>query len=475
MKFALSFFSILLLMISGILFFQYQVYSSNLEEGNGEFTYSQEIEIVYRENNLDIRQHFKNLPNQKVQLQWPKNAVSPTCFIETEHSCDRLAEDLTNFSMGDVRSQSISYIIPLNGGLKSKELIEDVFANLENGTVRFTNVHISTNNDIDGQWVTNLPLIGQQSLSLVNYSMFSGNGQVKDLYWQDGGDLKLQFNDSIVSIYSNNPVSADLSETIRNMKFLNEEHISIVQGNNKNSDEANGILFLPDLTLDAIEQKIILSQVMTQFNAAESPSWLMELIASYLLKTDIGSNKAKEVKAHLSEYLTSKDELKWLTELEKLKGQVISPRILDEKLTTILGKKTSYFQMNTDYGEGVYPLLFEDPRSIYINDLPIETAKVILKDGQIYYLAEPILTALGYKASEGKNGYYVNSELRTFRFPKEPGFYVFNQRRYDTISEPIIKIAGDYYVQEPWLQRLFLVELNKGEKRITIKSTILLK
>lgn len=79
-----------------------------------------------------------------------------------------------------------------------------------------------------------------------------------------------------------------------------------------------------------------------------------------------------------------------------------------------------------------------------------------------------MLPYLGYSATEGENGYYVKSENRSFRFPKEPGFYVFNQRRYSTISEPIIKIAGHYYVEEAWLQRLFLVELQKNDGRIQV-------
>ena len=43
MKFAVSFFIVLLLIVSGLLFFQYQVYSDKLETGQGEFTYTQEI------------------------------------------------------------------------------------------------------------------------------------------------------------------------------------------------------------------------------------------------------------------------------------------------------------------------------------------------------------------------------------------------------------------------------------------------
>ncbi len=97
-----------------------------------------------------------------------------------------------------------------------------------------------------------------------------------------------------------------------------------------------------------------------------------------------------------------------------------------------------------------------------------EDVHVILYEGQALYTADTLLPYLGYTVGEGKNGYYVNSEHRTFRFPKEPGFYVFNQRRYSTISEPIIKIANQYYVEEAWLQRLFLVELQKKEERIQV-------
>jgi len=65
----------------------------------------------------------------------------------------------------------------------------------------------------------------------------------------------------------------------------------------------------------------------------------------------------------------------------------------------------------------------------------------------------------------------VNSETRVFRFPEaEHGFYVFNQRRYNTTSSPLSVVAGDYYIEEAWLQRLFLVDLQKDEQSIRITT-----
>ncbi|MGN4126335.1 RNA polymerase II [Lysinibacillus sphaericus] len=467
MKFAMSFFSILALIITGTIFFQYQAYSSDLETGNGEFHYSQEIEIVYRENSLDIRQHFKNLPNQKVKIKWPKNAIDPSCFIENEKSCNRLSQEVSYFAKGDTKSQSVSYIIPIEGGLKDKMLLQNVLATLTNGDASYTVMHISTDSKTVGQWITGLPLVGQQQLSLVNYTMFSGNGTVRDIYWQ-AGNLKVQEQTPVLSIYAQQAISKDFLKSLETLKFLNNEHISIIQETSPVAGHDDRLLFLPTLTAQAVEQEVVLSQIKSQFTFEDSPAWLQEVVASYLVKETIGSDKTKEIVKTLKEFMTANQELAWQKALDTLGEEPISPTTMDELLSDILDAKTSYFKLNAAQENGTYPLLFEDDRSVYVDDTIKQDVQVIFYEGQTLYTADTLLPHLGYTAGEGENGYYVNNDNRTFRFPKEPGFYVFNQRRYSTISEPIIKIANRYYVEEAWLQRLFLVELQKSDDRIQV-------
>ncbi len=467
MKFAISFFSILALIITGTIFFQYHAYSSDLETGNGEFHYSQEIEIVYRENSLDIRQHFKNLPNQKVKIKWPENAINPSCFIENEKSCDRLSDEVSYFAKGETKSQSVSYIVPIEGGLKDKMLIQNVFATLQNGEASYSVVHISTDNKIVGQWITGLPLIGQQQLSLVNYTMFSGYGTVRDIYWQKG-NLKVQQQTPVLSIYSQGAISKDFLTSLENLQFINNQHIAIIQEKNPIKEHDDRLLFLPTLTAQAVEQEVILSQIKSQYKFEDSPAWLPEVVASYLVNGSIGSEKTKEIVKTLKEYMTSNQKLAWQEAMDKLGEEPISPTTMDELLTEVLDAKTSYFKLNAAQENGTYPLLFEDGRSVYVNDTLKKDVDAILYQGQVLYTADTLLPYLGYTAGEGKNGYYVNGDNRTFRFPKEPGFYVFNQRRYSTISQPIVKIANHYYIEEAWLQRLFLVELQKSDGRIQV-------
>lgn len=346
-------------------------------------------------------------------------------------------------------------------------LLQDVFATLINGEASYSIVHISTDSKINGQWITGLPLVGQQQLSLVNYTMFRGNGTVHDLYWQ-AGKLKVQEQTPVLSIYAQQAIPNDFLKSLENLQFLNDEHIAIIQEKSPVPIHDERLLFLPTLTAQAVEQEVILSQIKSQYTFVDSPEWLLEVMASYLVNDPIGGDKAKKIVKTLNDYMTDSQQQAWQDKLKKLGDDPLSPKTMDEYLSQVLDAQTSYFTLNAAQKEGTYPLLFEDSRDVYVNDVLKEDVHVILYEGQALYTADTLLPYLGYTVGEGKNGYYVNSEHRTFRFPKEPGFYVFNQRRYSTISEPIIKIANQYYVEEAWLQRLFLVELQKKEERIQV-------
>lgn len=469
MKIAVSIFSFLAILIGSVLFVQYQVYSDEVDTIGKGYNYSQEIEIVYRGESLDVRQHFKNLPNEEVSIQWPQSSINPSCFIENEHSCARLSEDTLTFKAGETRAQSISYVIPLEKGLQSQKLMKNVFAALKNGDVQFSTVHISTDQDVKGQWITGLPLIGEQHLSLVNYTMFSGKGPVKDLFWQ-AGEFDLQQQAGALSIYSKTPLRAAFYEKLAKVNFLNDEHLAIINGTNKDGLEGYRMLFLPEVTVAKVQQHVIITQLETSYRFGDSPNWIKELVASYLTGTVFGSDKTKEVAATITSQMTDVQLVEWNKRLIALEGQEVNAKVLDAQLSQVLGASTQHITMSAR-SKGSYPFLYNDPRELFVDSKKHEDIQVVLKDGEVLYSANALVKALGYDVKIGKNGYYVTSETRAFRFPKDPGFYVFNQRRYNTVSTPIKTVADQYFIEEGWLQRLFLVELKKSDNRITITTS----
>ncbi|MET0786978.1 MAG: hypothetical protein ABWY25_09745 [Paenisporosarcina sp.] len=175
----------------------------------------------------------------------------------------------------------------------------------------------------------------------------------------------------------------------------------------------------------------------------------------------------------LMTYMTTTQIEKWIDQLKQLKSQALSPILLDEVLTKTLNQKTSFFELNEELGEKHFPLLFEDTRPVYINELEQETMKVIFNDGRVLYSVEPMLSLLGYTLKKGENGYYIENAARAFRFPLIEPFYVFNERRYEVLSQPIEELGGKYYIEESWLIRLFLVDIQKEEGRINISPSAL--
>ncbi|KGR73787.1 hypothetical protein [Ureibacillus sinduriensis] len=468
MKYAISFLGILLLVICGTLFLQYQVFSDKLDTEEGDFTYTQEIEITYRSGSLDIRQHIHNLTDQSIDLSWPNLAISTDCFLETETSCERLSEDKTKLKASTNRNVSLSYIIPLEGGLQSNRLLKDIFVTLKNGDAGYSTVHISTDSEVKGQWITGLPLIGNQSLSMVNYSMFGGTGDISEIYWQSGVMGIHEVTDHL-SIYSHKRPDENLLKKLKNLTTLSEDHIVVVQGKNNPVQQGNRIFFTDELSIASMKDKVILSQVKASYGLEGAPQWLSEVIASFLTGSPVGSNKSIEMVKTLNSELSDTQKLNWVEKLNDLKRTDVTSEKLDDLLTEIFGQPTEYFAMN-EKTDRIHPFLFNDGRKVYVESELRENVKVILEDGQVLYPLEPLLKSLGYQTNLGENGYYVQNETQKFRFPQGYGFYVYNNQRYNTISEPLTLIADTLYMEETWLQKLFSVDIQKNEDSITIKQ-----
>lgn len=468
MKFAISLFTTLVIIIGAVLFIQYQVYSDHVESGNKEFNYSQEIEVVIRENSYDIRHHFNQLPDGTVKIQLPAKAIDVDCFLETENSCDRLDVSGLVIQPGKIKAQSISYVVPLEKELKQATLFKDIFAALNAGNASYTTLHITTKSNIKGSWVTNLPLIGKQQLSLVNYTKFRGKGNITELYWDPRTLNSKKINDSI-AVYSEKELNNQAVKDIASIAQLDDSsHLTIVQsGLDVGSSE---LVFMNEISPKKIEEMMLMSQLQTMYQLDEkTPYWVKEVLLAYLTGREATNAKAKEIVKTVDELLSKEQAKEWKKGIEEAKGKPMSVEKLDELLSNVLANHTTYFVKNSQ-AEGNYPFYYSDARDIYFNNKPQKSFEMIYYEGKVLFKAEPLLTALGYNAYEGENGYYVNNETRVFRFPENHGFYVYNQRRYNTASDPFVKIQNEYYIEEVWMQRLFLVEVSKKEDEVSIKT-----
>lgn len=455
---------------SVLLLFQYHVYSSSLEENGSSFFYEQEIEMKMKDDKIIVKQHFSNMPKEKIAITWPIFSENRSCDLSTGGGCDRLSEDLATFQEGEITNQSISFEIPVSEELQDGSIMTDFIAKLDTGAVSYTTLHITDELKRGGMWVSGLPLVGNTSLDLIDYSLSFGSGNITELYWQKEV-LPIRYDDNYFTLYSANELSEELLDQLKELHLPNSEHVSVLFGQTKNIGQTSRIVFIDNNDITSVQRDLVVKNVQLSYGFDSDHLLLADVISSYLFDRPIGSEKAVWMYETLNNYFTVEQLANWKSSLEKDKQ--LDAQKLDQLLSQIIALKTSFFTLNEQSGDDHFPLLFEDSRTVYINELQEEDMTVFFKDGKIFYAAEPLLSNLGYTLNDTEKGLYVQNATRAFRFPVKEPFYVLNEKRYDAMSEPFEKIGQVYYIEEGWMIRLFLLDIDKHEKRINITQSAL--
>lgn len=465
MKFVISFLSILLIIInSSLLLFQYHGYSSNLEEGQS-FFYEQEIEIKVKNEKMIIKQHFSNLPSEQMAITWPISSENRSCELSTSDSCNRLSEDLASFKEGETTKQSISYEIPLVEGLQDGELFSGFLAKIDNAGVSYSTLHVTDELKRGGTWISGLPVIGSTSLNLIDYTLYFGAGNISDLYWQKE-KIPVKYENDYFTVYSKENLSEEVVVLLDELHIPNNVHMSVLLAENKYNIKSSRIVFTENKDVEIIQHDLVVSNIQFQYGLSEEDSSVAEVVSSFLMNSPMGTEKSIWMYETLKNYFTKAQLSDWESALKK--NSKLNAEKLDKLLAKVIGLKTSFFEFNAQTETEKYPLLFEDSRPVYVNKSQQEELKVIFKDGKVLYAAKPLLTELGYTLNNTDKGLYIQNSSRAFRFPVHEPFYVLNEKRYDAMSEPFELIGTDFYIEEAWMIRLFLVNLDKQKNKIII-------
>lgn len=453
---------------SVLLLFQYQVYSSSLEEEEKSFYYEQEIEMKFKSDKVIVKQHFNHLPHEQLTITWPITSENRSCDLSTSDSCSRLSDDLTFFEEGESAKQSISYEIPLVDGLTDGILFSGFLAKIEKGGVSYTTLHITDELKRGGMWISGLPIIGTSSLNLIDYTLSYGAGNISDLFWQRA-IIPVKYENDYLTVHSNEELSKEMSSRLDKLNIPNNTHMTLLFTENINNIKSPRIAFTKDKDIDSIVAELIVKNVKLQYGLTDERPLLAEVVSSFSIDKPIGAEKSIWMYETLKNYFTMNQFSEWKTALTKISS--LNAEKLDKLLSEIIGFKTSFFQLNGQAESEKFPLLFEDSRTVYVNGVQQEEMKLLMKDGKILYAAEPLLVELGYTLNDTDKGLYVQNDTRAFRFPIQEPFYVLNEKRYDAMSEPFERIGSEFYIEEGWMIRLFLLNIEKQEDRINITES----
>lgn len=434
-------------------------------------TYEQEIEVMNRADGLYIRHHFSGLSDVRHEIVWPEMSVKRTCYLEDATACTRLDEDATAFVEGEKGEQSISYVIPKDGSMEIVKLFKSIFVTLHNAKPSSTYFHLTDEIGLGGQWVNGLKLVGDEKMDLVDYSFFRGHGEVVDLYWQQEAAPLLYSGDKLTVFgFGNEENIEQYEEADIAFKALGIPHYTIVMDSGKERVNSSRFFVKETIEGERIADTILVNNIYKQFliESDNEEQLTAEIIATLLSGKEVGSSRTKEVYQTLLDTLTESEIAEFTEILKDMKEEPINTAVLDEVIEVVTGFRTSFFTNNNHVNNPLYPFLFEEPRTVYIDGEESLESKVILKDGKTFYPGIQIMQELGFDVTQNDRSLYIESATKKYRFPLAEPFYVYNEKKYDVMAIPFERIAGEFYFEEVSLIRIFLLNIEKSAEKIDI-------
>lgn len=467
MKFMIKAF-VLLLLFNALLIYMHYHESNHASAGNAGNTYNQEIEVINRQNELFIRHHFVNLPANRIEIAWPANSEQRTCHLSASNDCSRLDEHVTAFIEGESVSQSISYVIPKEQVMEESIYFKSVFATLHEMHIGSTVVHLTDEMHKGGLWVTGLKEIGRKSLELVDYTFFSGEGAVTDLYWQKE-NLPIVYTSEKLTIYDSDSNAhlkeIESAETVINL--IGAPYSTIVY-NKKGTVEANRFLITDQKDIHLNLEQLALNHFLTAYHIAKDEKFTAEVATSLMLSKEIGSAHAKEAFHVIQKYFTETELAQYKKAIRRFSGQVFNAKIMDELFEEVTGYRTTFFQKNNESADQKYQLLLEKPQDIIVADGSKLNKPSMIINGRVCYPIVEVMRSLGYDVSWNEQSLYIENASGKYRFPLNDEFYVFNERRYNVKSIPFEQIGEAFYFEESAMIRIFRFDIEKTSKVIEI-------
>jgi len=458
----------LLLIVNGLLIYMhyYQALGADSKEPS-VVKFTQEIEVVNRPEALHIRQHFSGLLDRRYEIIWPKDSTNRSCYLADATSCNRMDENSIAFLEGENGRQSISYEIPKKGLMKQTALFDEPFVTLHASSASYTLLHMTDETGIGGLWVNGLGRVGTKKMTNINYSLFSGKGEVNELYWQRN-NLPVLYAGDRLTVYGESGNTKQLGEVDKALKAIDANHSTIVIDDTRSAINATRFSISKNMDVDKVSVRLLRESMYARFAIPENERMTAELVASILGETPIGLGKSRKAYQVLTESITVEElgEIKKI--LHNMTGQELNASVLDAITGEVTGFKTSYFTKNVHDDKVAHPFLIEDPREIKFDGTSTKDIQILLKDGKTLYPAKKILNLAGYTVKSNERSIYVENSVRKFRFPKKELFYVYNEEKYDVVTMPFEVLEGDFYFEENWLRRLFLLNIEKTADTIDI-------
>jgi hypothetical protein len=461
-RFLFTFGFLMVLVSSGILFFQWMGFTTESAGESGVVEVNQSYSIIHKEGRFKVSQriHFLTTLSDPIKIQWPEGAENFTCKDKREENC--LTKENGDFYLStlnhDVQEITITYSLKQSTKADSV-LLKDWYPVLSDITTLNTDIQLTEKSLRNGKWIAGYQSSSHKKLNYIDYYFFSGGGEPSDLVWTTESWKERESSTVRVLTEEGNPAGFDGLEPIesdggfvtviitKKIKSFQSPHLIVMNG--ASGEQVKNI------------KRSLLYQTLS---SRDDEAWLKELVVSLYYNENPYSAKPAWAYKQLKEGLSPPQ---WDDLRQKVKNQTVDSIMLDDTVNRVTGFTSSFFAESVKGKENL-PLILKANKPIMINQKSNQLSYISYRQKEFIQFPEAV-KALGIEVKELEPGvYFTTVNGNTLRFYVNEDYFIYNEENYGLLVKPVQTIGDSVYMDIHWFEKLFDTEVVDKDNAIEI-------
>ncbi|WP_406687319.1 hypothetical protein [Rossellomorea vietnamensis] len=462
-RFVFTFGFLMILVSSGILFFQWMGFTTESAGESGIVEVSQVYSIIHKEDTFHVTQtiHFpSSIPSDPLVIKWPGGAGNFACNDKEENNC--LTKENGEFYVSTLNqdSQEITITYSLKQPTKADSVpLRNWYPVLSGVSTLKTDIELTEKSLRKGKWIAGYPSSNHKKLDYIDYYFFSGKGGPSDLVWTKES-LKESGSRAVkVMTGEGDPVNFDKLNSLESA----DGFVTVLISEKIQPFTSPHLIVVNDVYGEDVK-RIRQSLLYQTLSSRDEDAWLKELVVSILLNEPPNAAEPAWAYKQLKEGLSPSE---WDGLRQKVRNQTVDRNMLDDAVSNVTGFKCSFFAHSVKENE--HPLLtLKAGKPILVNKEPIQLSYASYQQKEYVQFPEAV-EAMGLEIKELQPGvYFTTVEGNTLRFYLNEDYFIYNEENYGLLGKPVQTIGDTIYMDIHWFEKLFNAEVKNKKNTIEI-------
>jgi hypothetical protein len=460
---------LLLGVLVSMIFFQWKSFSSE-QQKRKVMTAIEEISIKHENNRFIVQQTIKHLVPNTYDVTWPEDVKNVKCLTKDTIQCNWLNKSKSKIKLKNSQV-TISYTLN-RPTMQTFVLLKNWFVRFNNIKIESSKIQLSEGQFQNGMWIAGGKRVALKQLDYIDYYVFESEGDVPPLLWEKEDLSKIDTN-SWLTIYHNLPTKVSPTDLGNINKLTHIPPIAVAITNEHPTEQVGSLIILNKADQQKLEDFLVQAIVSERYRFAKGEEWYKDIISSAIIGKPMGTSKAQNMYKQLKHTLGKKAMEEWTNQVIFSNRYFMDENYLDSVIQKVTGFKSDFFNSNKKESSSIIVLKLFDPRKLIVNGNASKDLSIISIKGKRLYPLVRTMRALGFnvKSTSNTTSMIIEKPNHRYQFDWDSPIFIYNNEKYGLLSSPVIKMEGEYFVDENWLKQLFKINITSDTKNIELSDS----